>query len=177
IENTPNQAEELVISFEHGVPVAVNGQKLGPVDLLTKLNEIGGMHGVGRVDIVENRYVGMKSRGVYETPGATILHVAHRALETITMDREVMKLRDSLGTKIAELIYNGYWFSPEFKAITALVDHSQERVTGDVKVKLYKGNITIQGRRSPYSLYNEKLASFEGENIYNQADADGFIKL
>ena len=176
-EKAPETPTTITINFEKGVPVAINGEQLSPASLLTKLNDLGGENGIGRIDIVENRFVGMKSRGVYETPGATILHAAHRALETITMDREVMKLRDSLGTKIAELIYNGYWFSPEFRAITDLVNHSQEKVTGDVKVKLYKGNTIILGRRSPYSLYDEKLASFEGEDVYNQADAEGFIKI
>lgn len=176
-EKAPDSPTTLTISFEKGVPVSIDGEKLSAYTLLSKLNAIGGENGIGRIDIVENRFVGMKSRGVYETPGATILHIAHRALETITMDREVMKLRDSLGTKIAELIYNGYWFSPEFKAITQLIDHSQEKVTGEVRLKLYKGNTSVLGRRSPHSLYDEKLASFEGEDVYNQADADGFIKL
>jgi len=177
IENTPNEAEELIISFEHGNPVAVNGQKLGPVALLTKLNEIGGSHGVGRIDIVENRFVGMKSRGVYETPGVTLLHQSHRALESITLDREVMKLRDSLGTKIAELIYNGYWFSPEFQVVKRMIDDIQQPVNGDVKLKVFKGNVTTLGRRSPNSLYSEALATFEEDQVYNQFDAEGFIKI
>lgn len=177
IENTPDKAEELLISFEQGVPVAINNQKLDPVALLTKLNEVGGAHGVGRIDIVENRFVGMKSRGVYETPGVTVLHQAHRALESITLDREVMKLRDSLGTKIAELIYNGFWFSPEFQTIKRMIDDIQQPVNGDVKVKLFKGNVITLGRRSPNSLYSEALATFEEDQVYNQFDAEGFIKI
>ena len=177
LESASDEATVLTLSFSKGEACAINGEVYTPKDILVQLNSIGGDHGIGRIDIVENRFVGMKSRGVYETPGATILHAAHRALETLTMDREVMKLRDSLGTKIAELIYNGFWFSKEFEGIKKLVDHSQESVTGDVKLKLYKGNIQVLGRRSPNSLYDEKLASFESEDVYNQADAEGFIKL
>ncbi|MCX6130858.1 MAG: argininosuccinate synthase [Proteobacteria bacterium] len=177
IENTPNTPLTLTLSFERGVPVAINGEGLGAVGLLTKLNELAGEHGVGRIDIVENRFVGMKSRGVYETPGVTVLHQAHRALESITLDREVMRLRDSLSIKVAELIYNGFWFAPEFQAIKSMVEGMQERVTGDVKLRLFKGGVQTLGRRSPYSLYSEQLATFEADQVYNQADADGFIKL
>ena len=144
---------------------------------MIKLNKVGGKNGVGVVDIVENRFVGMKSRGVYETPGGTILNVAHRAIESITMDREVMHLRDTLVPKISELIYNGFWFSPEMKALQAFIKESQKNVTGDVRLKIYKGNITVVGRRSKNSLYNPKLATFEKDNLYNQKDATGFIKL
>ncbi|SME94535.1 argininosuccinate synthase [Pseudobacteriovorax antillogorgiicola] len=177
IEKTPDQPEEVIITFKSGEPTQINGKELPPVDMLQTLNQIGGLHGIGRVDIVENRFVGMKSRGVYETPGMTILHQAHLALETITLDREVMKLRDSLGTKIAELIYNGFWFSPEFKVIQNMVNDIQEPVSGEVKLKLFKGQVTTLGRRSPQSLYSEALATFEEDNVYNQADAEGFIKL
>ena len=176
-EKAPDTPAYVVIGFEQGMPVAVNGEALDPVALLTKLNLLAGEHGVGRVDLVENRFVGMKSRGVYETPGVTLLHHAHRAVESLTMDREVMKLRDSLGPKIAELIYNGFWFSPEFEAIKALVDHIQQKVTGEARLKLYKGGVSIVGRRSPLSLYSEALATFEKDNVYNQADSEGFIKL
>ncbi len=176
-EQAPDQPTYVVIRFEKGVPVAVNGESLDPVKLLTKLNAVAGENGVGRVDLVENRFVGMKSRGVYETPGVTLLHHAHRAVESLTMDREVMKIRDSLGPKIAELIYNGFWFSPEFEAVRALTDHIQGKVTGEARLKLYKGNVSIVGRRSPLSLYSEALATFEKDNVYNQADSEGFIKL
>ncbi len=177
IEATPDTPTLLTLSFEHGVPVAINGEGMSPVALLTRLNELAGENGIGRIDIVENRFVGMKSRGVYETPGVTVLHQAHRALETITMDREVMRLRDGLSIKVAELIYNGFWFAPEFQHIKSMVEGMQEKVTGDVKVKLFKGNVTTLGRRSPYSLYSEQLATFEADQVYNQADAEGFIKL
>ncbi len=177
LENTPDAADVITIQFEKGNPVAINGDPLTPAKLLGQLNELGGTHGVGRIDIVENRFVGMKSRGVYETPGATILHQAHRALETITLDREVMRLRDSLGTKIAELIYNGFWFAPEFQSIQTMIESMQQPVTGEVRLKLYKGNVITLGRRSPNSLYSEALATFEKDDIYNQADAEGFIRL
>lgn len=174
----PDDAEEITVSFEHGRPSAINGEKYGAVDLLTKLNHLGGRHGIGRVDLVENRFVGMKSRGVYETPGVTILHEAHRALESITMDREVTRLRDSLGVKIAESIYYGFWFAPEFKILQRLIDETQESVTGDVRLKLFKGNVTVTGRRSPHSLYSERMVTFEDDaGAYHQADAEGFIKL
>jgi argininosuccinate synthase len=172
-----DQAEYVEISFARGEPVAVNGESLAPVSLLEALNKIGGAHGIGRVDLVENRFVGMKSRGVYETPGVTILQSAHRALESLTLDREVMHLRDSLGVKIAESIYYGFWFAPEFELMRKMVDETQTNVTGDVRLKLYRGNAIVQGRRSPYSLYDEKVATFEADTVYNQRDAEGFIKL
>ena len=169
---------EITLSFEKGEPVAIDGERYGPVDLLTKLNQLGGEHGIGRVDIVENRFVGMKSRGVYETPGVTILLAAHRALESITMDREVMRLRDSLSTKFAESIYYGFWFAPEFDILRSMIDRTQANVTGDVRLKLYKGNTIVTGRRSPNSLYRERIATFEDDaGAYDQHDAEGFIKL
>jgi argininosuccinate synthase len=176
-ERAPDDPVYLDIDFEKGVPVKVDGKALGPVELLTVLNKIGGANGVGRVDLVENRFVGMKSRGVYETPGGTILHTAHRALESLTMDREVMHMRDALIPRIAELIYYGFWYSPEMDMLMASVEESQKNVTGTVRLKIYKGNIILAGRRSPYSLYKEDLATFEKDSIYNQADATGFIKL
>jgi len=176
-ENAKAEAETLEISFEKGEPVAVNGERMDPVTLLDTLNKIGGAHGIGRVDLVENRFVGMKSRGVYETPGVTILQSAHRALESITLDREVMHLRDSLGVKFAENIYYGFWFAPEFDLLRKMVDETQENVSGDVRLKLYRGNAIVEGRRSPFSLYSEKLATFEADTVYNQRDAEGFIKL
>ncbi|MBA3568295.1 MAG: argininosuccinate synthase [Pyrinomonadaceae bacterium] len=176
-ENARDRAEYVEISFEKGEPVAINGQRMDPVPLLETLNRLGGEHGIGRVDLVENRFVGMKSRGVYETPGVTILLAAHRALESITLDREVMHLRDSLGVKFAESVYYGFWFAPEFELLREMVDATQRKVTGDVRVKLYRGNALTVGRRSPYSLYSEKLATFEADSVYNQRDAEGFIKL
>jgi len=176
-QSAPDKPQYIVIDFEKGVPIKVDGKELKPSQLLDTLNKIGGSNGVGRVDLVENRFVGMKSRGVYETPGGTILHVAHRALESLTMDREVMHLRDSLIPKISELIYYGFWYSPEMDMLRAAVEESQKNVSGGVKLKIYKGNIIIAGRRSPYSLYQEDLATFEEDSIYNQADATGFIKL
>jgi argininosuccinate synthase len=176
-ENAKNQAEYVEISFDKGEPVAINGQPMDPVALLETLNKLGGEHGIGRVDLVENRFVGMKSRGVYETPGVTILLAAHRALESITLDREVMHLRDSLGVKFAESVYYGFWFAPEFELLREMVDATQRKVTGDVRLKLYRGNALTVGRRSPYSLYSEKLATFEADSVYNQRDAEGFIKL
>ena len=176
-ENAKSEAEYIEVSFEKGEPVAINGKKLDPVQLLDTLNKIGGAHGIGRVDVVENRFVGMKSRGVYETPGVTILHAAHRALESITIDREVMHLRDSLGVKFAENVYYGFWFAPEFKLMRKLIDETQVNVNGDVRLKLFRGNATVVGRRSPNSLYDEKIATFEADTVYNQRDAEGFIKL
>ena len=176
-EEAKAEAEYVVVGFEQGVPVSVNGERLGAVELLEVLNRTGGEHGVGRVDLVENRFVGMKSRGVYETPGVTILQAAHRALESITLDREVMHLRDSLGVKFAESIYYGFWFAPEFELLRKTIDETQTHVTGDVRLKLYKGNATVVGRRAPRSLYSERLATFEAEDVYNQRDAEGFIKL
>ncbi len=171
------EPEDVEIAFERGVPVSINGQHMGAVALLEALNRLGGKHGIGRVDLVENRFVGMKSRGVYETPGVTILQAAHRALESITLDREVTRLRDSLSVKFAESIYYGFWFAPEFELMRRLIDETQANVMGDVRLKLYKGNATVTGRRSPRSLYHEKLATFEADSIYNQRDAEGFIKL
>lgn len=166
------------IDFEEGTPVAVDGQRLAPVMLLEKLNALGGANGIGRVDMVENRFVGMKSRGVYETPGGTILYAAHRAVESITMDREVMLQRDQLSPKIAQLIYNGFWFAPEMEALTAFVNKSQENVTGAARIRLYKGNCTVVGRRAEKTLYDPKIATFEeDEGAYHQADATGFIRL
>lgn len=177
-EKASDKAEEIVLTFEKGEPVAINGEKYGAVDMLSKLNFIGGEHGIGRVDLVENRFVGMKSRGVYETPGVTILQTAHRALESITMDREVMRLRDSLGVKFAESVYYGFWFAPEFEILRSMVDQTQETVSGDVRLKLYKGNVTVTGRKSPYSLYKERVVTFEDDaGAYNQLDAEGFIRL
>lgn len=177
LENTPNTPSVITLSFQNGVPVALNGEGLSPVAMLTKLNELAGEHGIGRVDVVENRFVGMKSRGVYETPGVTVLHQAHRALETITLDREVMRLRDGLSVKIAEMIYNGFWFAPEFKALQSMIDGMMHTVNGDVKLRLFKGTVATLGRRSPNSLYSEQHATFEADQVYNQADAEGFIKL
>ncbi|MDX6612984.1 MAG: argininosuccinate synthase [Blastocatellia bacterium] len=171
------EAEYLELSFARGEPIAINGEALGPVALLEKLNTVAGEHGIGRIDLVENRFVGMKSRGVYETPGVTVLQAAHRALESITLDREVMHLRDSLGVKFAESIYYGFWFSPEFELMRNLIDDTQQTVTGDVRLKLYRGNVIVVGRRSPHSLYSEKVATFEADTVYNQRDAEGFIKL
>ncbi len=176
-EHAKSEAEYLEIGFEHGEPVAINGQRMSPVALLDSLNGIGGAHGVGRVDLVENRFVGIKSRGVYETPGVTILHAAHRALESITLDREVMRLRDSVGVKFAESVYYGFWFSPEFDLMRKMIDETQAVVTGDVRLKLYRGNVIAVGRRSPNSLYDERIATFEADTVYDQRDAEGFIKL
>jgi len=176
-EDAAPEAEYVELSFEKGEPVAINGQKHGPVALLERLNKLGGTHGIGRVDLVENRFVGMKSRGVYETPGVTILQAAHRALESITLDREVMHLRDSLSVKFAESVYYGFWFSPEFRLMRKLIDDTQQNVNGDVRLKLYRGNTIVVGRRSPHSLYDESVATFEADTVYNQRDAEGFIKL
>jgi argininosuccinate synthase len=176
-EKAPDKATSVVISFSEGDPVAIDGKKMGPARLLARLNELGGENGIGRIDIVENRYVGMKSRGVYETPGGTILKAAHRGIEQITMDREVMHLRDELMPRYAALVYNGYWFSPEREVLQTLIDESQKGVTGDVRVKLYKGNCVVTGRRSKKSLYNPEMATFEEDEVYDQKDAGGFIRL
>jgi len=176
-EAASSEVEYIELAFEKGEPVAINSQKLGPVALLESLNKLGGAHGIGRVDLVENRFVGMKSRGVYETPGVTILEAAHRALESITLDREVMHLRDSLSVKFAESVYYGFWFSPEFRLLRKLIDDTQQNVNGDVRLKLYRGNTIVVGRRSPHSLYDESVATFEADTVYNQRDAEGFIKL
>src|ERR1700704_5402980 len=177
LEDAHHGAQHIVLSFERGAPVAIDGEKLGPVGLLESLNKLGGKHGIGRVDVVENRFVGMKSRGVYETPGVTILQAAHRALESITLDRKVMHLRDSLGVKFAESVYYGFWFAPEFDLMRKMIDETQQPVTGDVRLKLYRGNVIVAGRRSPNSLYDERVATFEADTVYNQRDAEGFIKL
>ena len=176
-EKAKAEAQYVEIGFAHGEPVSVDGERLDPVALLTKLNEIGGAHGIGRVDLVENRFVGMKSRGVYETPGVTILQAAHRALESITLDREVVRLRDSLSVRFAECVYYGFWFAPEFELMRKLNDEMQQPVNGDVRLKLYRGNVIVVGRRSPNSLYDERIATFEADTVYNQRDAEGFIKL
>ncbi|MDZ8119418.1 argininosuccinate synthase [Pontiella agarivorans] len=177
LSQAADEAEYVEISFEKGIPVAVNGEKLGAAALLKKLNALGCEHAVGRIDIVENRFTGMKDRGVYETPGGTILQAAHRALESICMDREVMHLRDSFIPKYAELVYNGFWFAPEREMLQAAIVQSQETVTGDVRVKLYKGGVHVCGRKSPYSLYSPELVSFDEAGGYDQSDATGFIKL
>ncbi|UMY54367.1 MULTISPECIES: argininosuccinate synthase [Paenibacillus] len=178
-EDAPDEAEYLELEFEAGNCVALNGEQLNPLQVMEKLNELGGKHGIGRVDMVENRFVGMKSRGVYETPGGTILFTAHRKMESITMDREVMNLRDSLITRYATLVYNGFWFAPERVALQALVHESQKNVSGTVRVKLYKGNIIGAGVKSPVSLYNPDIATMEADptQAYDQGDATGFIRL
>lgn len=176
-EKAPDMPAYIEISYEKGNPVALNGERMTPLALLRKVNNIGGENGIGRIDIVENRYVGIKSRGVYETPGGTILHCAHRAIESITLDREIYHMKDSMITKYAELVYYGYWFSPERTALQKFIDETQNNVTGDVKLKLYKGNVIVAGRKSPCSLYNQSLATFEEEYVYNQRDAEGFIKI
>lgn len=176
-EVAPNRPTYADIDFEGGIPVAVDGVRMGPAALLLHLNRLGGENGIGRVDMVENRYVGMKSRGVYETPGGTILHAAHRAVESITMDREVMHLRDSLIPRFAELVYYGYWYSPEMELLRTTIDESQKTVTGTARLKLYKGNCDVVGRKSPASLYHPEFATFEAEQVYQQGDATGFIRL
>lgn len=176
-ESAPDVPGYVEIAFESGDPTAVDGKTLSPRALLERLNRLGSEHGVGRVDLVENRYVGMKSRGVYETPGGTILHVAHRALESLTLDREVLHLRDSLVPRYAEMIYYGYWFAPEREALQRFIDEAQKDVTGSVRLKLYKGNVTVAGRRSSRSLYRADFATFEADQVYRQKDAEGFISL
>ena len=177
-EAAPDQAVEIILGFKNGDPVSIDGQTMSPATLLAELNSIGGRHGIGRLDIVENRYVGMKSRGCYETPGGTIMLKAHRALESITLDREVAHFKDSLIAKYADLVYNGYWWSPERKMMQAAIDESQAVVNGDVRLKLYKGSVAVTGRRSDQSLFDEAIATFEDDaGAYNQKDAEGFIKL
>jgi len=176
-EQAPDTPEYVEIDYEGGDPVAVNGERLAPAALLARLNTVGGKHGIGRVDLVENRYVGMKSRGVYETPGGTILHVAHRALESLTLDREVLHLRDSLIPRYAEMVYYGYWFSPERQMLQTAMDDAQRQVSGTARLKLYKGNVIVAGRKSPHSLYRTDIATFEEDSVYRQADAEGFIRL
>ena len=176
-QTAPDDAETIEIKFETGDPVAINGQVLSPSEMLSELNRLGGKHGIGRVDLVENRYVGMKSRGVYETPGGTILRVAHMAIETLTLDREVMHLRDSLIPKYARMVYNGFWFSPEMQVLQKMIDATQINVSGVVRLELYKGNCRVLGRKSELSLYNEDYATFEDDDVYSQKDAEGFIRL
>lgn len=176
-EKAPDKPTYIEIDYEAGNPVAINGEKMSPATLLRELNRIGGENGIGRVDLVENRYVGMKSRGVYETPGGTILHVAHRAVESLTMDREVLHLRDSLIPRYAEMIYNGYWYAPERELLQRTIDDSQSNVTGTARLKLYKGNCILAGRKATKSLFNEDFATFEADSVYNQKDAEGFIKI
>jgi argininosuccinate synthase len=176
-ERAPDKPSYIELEFEQGVPVAVDGKRQGPVELLTNLNRVAGENGIGRVDMVESRFVGMKSRGVYETPGGTILHVAHRAIESITLDREVMHLRDSLVPRYAEMVYYGFWFAPETELMRKIIDETQQNVSGTVRLKLYKGNCAVVGRKSPGSLYHPDFATFESETVYDQADAEGFIRL
>jgi len=176
-EEAPDAPRDVQVEFEGGVPVAVDGERLGPVALLERLNRLGAEHGVGRVDLVENRYVGMKSRGVYETPGGTILHAAHRAVESLTLDRELLHLRDSLVPRYAEMVYYGYWYAPEREALQALMDEAQRDVTGTARLRLYKGHVRVLGRRSPRSLYRQDVVTFEADSVYRQADAEGFIRL
>jgi argininosuccinate synthase len=176
-ENAPDRSTYLEIEFRQGSPVAIDGETLAPAALLARLNQLGGANGIGRLDMVENRFVGMKSRGVYETPGGTILRAAHRDLETITLDREVLKIRDGLVPRYSELIYNGFWFSPEMRIMQRTMDDCQETVSGVVRLKLYKGNCTPVGRKAEHSLYQESFATFEEDEVYTQADAGGFIRL
>lgn len=176
-EKAPDRPIYVEIDFEQGNPVAVNGQQMSPAQLLGELNRLGGENGIGRVDMVENRYVGMKSRGVYETPGGTILHAAHRAVESITMDREVMHLRDSLIPRYSEMVYYGYWFSPERDVLQKMIDEAQRSVTGTARLKLFKGNCMVTGRKSEESLYSCDYATFEEDQVYDQKDAGGFIRL
>jgi len=176
-QKAPDKATYIELGFEQGNPVSIDGERMTPAVMLTRLNELGGQNGIGRVDMVENRYVGMKSRGVYETPGGTIARIAHQAMESITMDREVMHIRDSLIPRYSELVYNGYWISPERRMLQTLIDDTQKKVSGLVRLKLYKGTCTVAGRKSDFSLYHPQFATFEGEDVYNQKDAEGFIRL
>lgn len=177
LSQAADEPEDVIISFVKGIPVSVNGEELSAATLMDKLNELGSRHAVGRIDIVENRFVGMKSRGIYETPGGTILHQAHRALETITMDKEVMFTRDSFIPSYAKMVYDGFWYAPEREMLQVAITESQKFVTGDVRVKLFKGACHVTGRRSEYSIYDEEICTFEEEEVYNQYDAEGFIKL
>ncbi|HEX2226622.1 MAG TPA: argininosuccinate synthase [Candidatus Binatia bacterium] len=177
VERAPARPEYVEIDYLRGDPVAIDGRKLSPANLLARVNDLGAKHGIGRIDIVENRYVGMKSRGVYETPGGTILHAAHRAIESITLDREVLRLRDSLIPRYAEMIYYGYWFAPEREVLQKAIDAAQANVNGRARLKLYKGNVLVTGRRSDSSLYDPSIATFEEDQVYHQGDADGFIRL
>ncbi len=175
--NAPDEPEYVIVGYEAGNPVSVDGERLSPASLIQRLNELGARHGVGRVDLVENRFVGMKSRGVYETPGGTILQKAHRAVESITVDREVLRIRDGLIPEYASLVYRGFWFSPERQVLQALVDEAQKDVSGEARIKLYKGSASVVGRRSPNTLYDPEFATFEADEVYDQADATGFIRL
>jgi argininosuccinate synthase len=176
-EEAPHAPTYIEIEFEKGDPIAIDGEKLSPAKLLAKLNDMGGKNGIGRLDLVENRFVGMKSRGVYETPGGTILLAAHRGIESITLDREAAHLKDELMPRYAKLIYNGFWFSPERQMLQALIDESQQNVSGTVRIKLYKGSVSVDGRKSPNSLYDREVVTFEEDDVYDQRDAEGFIKL
>jgi argininosuccinate synthase len=176
-EDAPSKAEYVEIGFENGYPVTINGEVYGAVELVLALNEIGGRHGIGRADIIEDRLVGMKSRGIYETPGGTLLYTAHKELEQIVLDRRALSLKDTLALRYADLVYDGRWWTTEREALDAMVDQTQKRVTGSVKLKLYKGNVIVAGRRSPMSIYDQALASFGSEGSYDHADADGFLKL
>ncbi len=176
-EQAPDRPTYIEVEYEQGNPVAIDGERLGPCALLTKLNQIAGENGIGRVDLVENRFVGMKSRGVYETPAGTVLHLAHRAIESITLDREVLKIRDSLIPQYAGMVYNGFWFAPERELLQKMIDESQLKVSGVARLKLYKGNCTVVGRKSKNSLFSEAFATFEKDTVYNQKDAEGFIRL
>ncbi len=176
-EKAPDTPEYITITYKNGDPVAIDGKELTPAQLLTALNDYGNRNGIGRLDIVENRYVGMKSRGCYETPGGTIMLKAHRAIESITLDREEAHLKDELMPRYAKLIYNGFWFAPERKMLQAAIDRTQVNVNGDVRLKLYKGSVTVVGRQSPNSLFNPEFSTFEEDTVYNQKDAEGFIRL
>ncbi len=176
-EDAPDESQTITIAYDKGDPVAIDGEALAPAALLARLNTIAGRHGVGRVDMVENRFVGMKSRGVYETPGGTVLHYAHRAVESLTLDREVMHLRDELIPRYAEVVYNGFWFAPEREALQSFMDSVQDRVSGEARLKLYKGGVYVEGRRSDFGLYDQATVTFEEDDVYDQADAAGFIRL
>jgi argininosuccinate synthase len=176
-EDAPDAPQEVVVGLEAGNPVSVDGETMGPVELLSHLNELAGFHGVGRIDIVENRFVGIKSRGVYETPGGTVLHAARRAVESIVLDREVLHMRDALAQQYARIVYNGFWYSPERRTLQATMDQIQSGVTGEVRLVLYKGSARVLGRRSPNSIYDADVATFEADDVYDQADAKGFINL
>ena len=176
-EDAPDEPREVVVGFQSGNPTSVDGESLAPVELLTRLNELAGTHGVGRIDIVENRFVGIKSRGVYETPGGTVLHAARRALESIVLDREVLHLRDDLSPRYARIVYNGFWYSPERRALQSMMDEIQSAVTGEARLTLYKGSVAVTGRKSPHSIYSEDIATFEADDVYDQSDAKGFINL
>ena len=173
----PDQVTQITIDFEAGDPVAVDSERLTPASILTRLNELGGVNGIGITDIVENRFVGMKSRGIYETPGGTVLFTARRAMESITLDRGAMHQKDELMARYAELVYNGFWFAPEREMLQAAIDQASEQVTGTVRLKLYKGNVIVTGRKSPNSLYDAAMVTFEEDAVYNQGDAEGFIKI